>query len=276
MWKLFALVQEMKFHLEIDYLQILQQSKKLYHYDLISHLVNQWIIFHQKQRGIKGLINFTDESFLSKNVLYIIHYVLFSLLFTIFVSGNQLFRTLNPTVTIKLKPYLQEFFRSQYGTALSSRKNFFGLLLQQFVTYRPANARPDGSGPAYMTIELVASSDFQIRNGTGWISPDKQTDLERIALSHFKTVFYAYMDDRVRQVRSSNDGTIKDCILNFCLDYAITPNTMNYETMKKAYYRHELLHSMFLQKKTEKVSNTLSRGCPLIFRLNNYEPLYTT
>lgn len=179
------------------------------------------------------------------------------------------------TVRIKLKPYLREFYTTQYGLAnLSSRKNIFGLLLQKFVTYRPASAPIDKPSIDTFELPLISGEGYEARNGNAWVSPKNQEDLERILLAHFKTMYYAYMDDRVRVVRQNQEGTIKDCILGFCVDYGITPNTMNYETLKKAYYRHELLKSQTAQKKTKKDNMELSRPCPLIFKHTNYEPIY--
>lgn len=179
------------------------------------------------------------------------------------------------TVTIKLKPYLIDFVVSQFGEQLSSRKNFFGLLLQKFVTYRPANAPVKyPSGPGYLEITLINSADYQVRNGNAWISPKNQTDLERLLNEHFKTVFYQYMDDRVRWVRQQKEGTIKDCIIQFCTDYGLNFNHIDFGTLKKAYYRHELKKSARLEK-ARKSGNDMSSNRPFIFNHREYEPLHT-
>jgi hypothetical protein len=141
--------------------------------------------------------------------------------------------TERPTVTIKLKPYLQEYLRSELNnTLIASRRNLIGRLVKPFLMIRPVDVKPEfPTGPDYITFELPNYEDFNVRSNI-YITPESQRIIEDFLEIHFKDLFYNYMKDKVRFYRS-----FKKCILQFCFDYNFTFDYINYEMLKKYFYR---------------------------------------
>ncbi|HBZ67579.1 MAG TPA: hypothetical protein DEO70_12145 [Bacteroidales bacterium] len=182
------------------------------------------------------------------------------------------------SVVIRLKPYLKEFITHRFGSELSSRKNVVGILLQQFITYTPSGScQREATGPDCMVIPLVSGPAYNPRRGNVWISPRHQKELERVIYQLFRSTFFTYMDDRSRYIDMMQEGTIKDCILQFCIDFGLSPDNVQYDTLKKAWYRHRKHKEHILQskKKAEKNGLNLSLFRPLIFIQTQYEPLYS-
>lgn len=169
----------------------------------------------------------------------------------------------NQTVTIKLKPYLQEFLRCklQADHELTVKRNFVGTILKPFLQIRPGDVAPVfPSGPEYITFQLPTYSDLEVRRGTVYVSDKNQAAFERILNAYFWDFFFTYMDDKVRYLgkeRESAYGVIKRCILQFCSDFNISFNDLNYDMMKKAYYRRRVS----AEKKQQKPAKSLSLTC---------------
>jgi len=106
-------------------------------------------------------------------------------------------------------------------------------------------------GNDYMEIELSTWDDIETRRGTVYISPENNEHFERILDKHFKDMFFSYVDDKIRYTRQ-----VKRVIMQFCSDYNFTFNDINYEMLKKSYYRK------CVEKKTKKVANKVSLTCP--------------
>jgi len=158
-----------------------------------------------------------------------------------------------PTVTIRLKPYLHEFFFTCPGK-FATRKEFIGKILKVFIELRPPDQFPEFlEGPDVFEIMLPLYEDFNL-NSNFWISPDNHKLIAKILDRHFKDLFYAYMDDKVRFTKS-----FKKAILQFCSDYDMTYQSDYYETLKKDYYRD--------RKRFVKRKNSLSGSAPEM-RLN--------
>ena len=171
------------------------------------------------------------------------------------------------TITIKLKPWLQEYLRCKLKDPESaSRKNIVGALLTPFLEYTPKDyVYHKKSGPEYMTFELpTLMGDKNTRSGNLYISEDNMKNFERVLDMVFKDHFYSYVDDKIRYIEttSGKSGTIKTCIEQFCMDLNISYNHINYEMLKKSYYRKRES-----EKKTNKHIIKLSLTCPLIFLL---------
>ena len=163
------------------------------------------------------------------------------------------------TITIRLKPYLQEFLKSQMETELiSSKKNFLGIILAQYIEYTPKDYIPpkyDEDDPFITKVIIphkIGGKD--IRNNTIYISEKNQKAFEKVLTAYFNDIFYNYMRDKVRYTKE-----IKKCILNFCSDYHLTFDNVSYETLKKSFYRH--------QKKIKKLNTFKSLNSPLFFLL---------
>jgi hypothetical protein len=137
-----------------------------------------------------------------------------------------------PTITIKLKPYLQEYLMFELRSNVASKRNLLGILIHKFLEYMPADVQPDfPKGPEYITFSVPFFEDINVR-GNLWISPLNQQIFEQFVEWHFKQLFFHYMNDKVRLYRS-----FKKAILQFCADYQFTMNYLNYEMLKKDYYR---------------------------------------
>ncbi len=137
-----------------------------------------------------------------------------------------------PTVTVKLKPYLQEFLRNELRSDHASKRNILGIILMPLLEKVPAGQPPFiPKGPEYITFSLPSTRDIDIR-GDIWISPENQAMFERYLEWHFKQLFFNYMNDKVRYC-----GSFKKAILQFCGDYGFAMNHINYEMLKKDYYR---------------------------------------
>lgn len=171
-----------------------------------------------------------------------------------------------PTVTIKLKPHLQEYLRCklQEEEILATKRSLIGVMLRPFLEIRPKGTAPDFScGDNFMTFRLPKFNDLNVRNGTVYISKENQDQFERILDAHFKDMFFSYLDDKVRYMREqhTSKGAIKKCILQFCADFHISYNRVTYEMLKKAYYRRSTEQA----EKRSFFSSKLSLTCPLLF-----------
>jgi hypothetical protein len=170
------------------------------------------------------------------------------------------------TVTIRLKPYLQEYLRCKLQSEdISAKGNFLGTIIRPFLSLRPSDEPPCFEcGPEFITIQLPTYQDLEVRRGTVHMSEKNQEAFGRILNAHFWEMFFNYMDDKVRYMNSENTrkGTIKRVILQFCSDHNISYNSLNYEMMKKAYYRRRV----YPVKKSKSIfAKNLSLSCPLFF-----------
>ena len=150
------------------------------------------------------------------------------------------------TITIKLKPALQEFVRGQHGNpVVAGRRTFFGKLVQTFLQNRPADIPPTfETSPEYITVQLPYWNDMNVANGNLWIPPREQVFLEQILDAYFKEVFLNYVNDKIRYTILTPHGRIvrrariKDAILQFCADYHMAYSEIHYESLKKRHYRN--------------------------------------
>ncbi len=137
-----------------------------------------------------------------------------------------------PTISIKLKPYLQEYLFCQLNTDIAYKTNIIGKLLKPLLEKRPKDVFPHlVDSYEYIQIKLPNNDDINI-NGNLWVSPKNQIIFEDFLEWHFKQLFYNYMNDKVRYNKS-----FKSTILQFCADHNFTFAHMNYDLLKKDYYR---------------------------------------
>lgn len=187
---------------------------------------------------------------------------------------------MSQTLVISLKPYLQEYCRHRWGEELTSRKNPVGLFIQKCISYTPQNIvlKPVPTGPDRFEIALLQSHGYEVRRGNTWMTPENQTDLARMIYQMFRHDFYNYLDDRCRMLPNTSDATIKALILQFTTDYGLSPQSIEYDTLKKAWWRHRRRkEELAAAKKKMKFSDdNMSLFCPLIFYKPAYEPLYAT
>jgi hypothetical protein len=159
-----------------------------------------------------------------------------------------------PSVTVKLKPYLQEYLLCELRTNMASKRNIIGILLHPFLEKRPAGIPPFiPEGPDYITFLLPGDHKKDIR-GNLWVSPDNQQLFERFLEWHFKQLFFHYMNYRVNEYKS-----FKKAILQFCIDHEFTFSNINYEMLKKDYYR---------KRKRKNIEKSFPQTVPGFFRIN--------
>ena len=160
-----------------------------------------------------------------------------------------------PSVTIKLKPYLQEYLLCELRTNMASKRNIIGILLHPFLEKRPADIPPFiPEGPDYITFLLPGDNKKDIR-GNLWVSPENQQVFERFVEWHFKQMFFHYMTYRVKEYRS-----FKKAIYQFCVDHEFTWSNINYELLKKDYYR---------KRKRKNIEKSFPQTVPGFFQLNS-------
>ncbi len=153
-----------------------------------------------------------------------------------------------PTITIRLKPYLQDFYFNVLNKEYVNAQTLFGQVIRPFIESRPSSIQytPE-HGPEFITFPLPLYNDFDVKKGVIWISPENQKSIQKILERHFKELFYNFMDDKVRFTKS-----FKKSILQFCYDYNVPFKHEYYESLKKDYYR---------RRKSED-KNNLSRSVP--------------
>ena len=141
-------------------------------------------------------------------------------------------QTARSTITIRLKPYLQDFFFNESCAVYVSSFRFVGHVIRSFIEPLPEGQAPYfPKGPEFIRFKLPVYHDIELR-GNYFISEENQKIIGRCLELHFKELFYNYMDDKVRFFCS-----FKKSILQFCSDYNIPFNNDFYETLKKDYYR---------------------------------------
>lgn len=175
---------------------------------------------------------------------------------------------LRPTITIKLKPHLQEYLRCklQEEELLATKRNIIGVMMRPFLEVGRNEKDPiNREDPLAITFYLPYFDDLNIRNGTVFISETNQANFERILAAHFKDLFFNYVDDKIRYLRKKHTakGAIKKSILQFCSDYSISFNALTYDMLKKAYYRR----GKNGPKQNIFFSSKMSLICPLLFMI---------
>ena len=163
---------------------------------------------------------------------------------------------IRPTITLKMKPYLQEYVLSQLGNPIATKRAVIGRLIRAFIELRPPNIPPlVNSDINHITFILPQYNDLNIKANL-WISPRNQRIIEDILMDHFKNMFYDYMDDRVRFYRN-----FKRVIIQFCVDKGFTFAYINYEMMKKDYYRRRKSKPKDLKKNLSLFVPDVSLDC---------------
>ncbi len=162
-----------------------------------------------------------------------------------------------PTVTIRLKPWLQEFLICSINDLVASKKNLIGAMITPLLDYVPDDhSFINTEGDEFITFELPDHiGGKNTRCGTVYMSEENQKTFERMLDIYFKDVFFNYVQDKIRY-----KNQIKISIYQFCADYRISFNSISYEMLKKSYYRR-----CEREKKTKKLSAKLSLMCPLLF-----------
>lgn len=151
-----------------------------------------------------------------------------------------------PTITIRIKRHLKEFLLSRLQEPPSSSlRTMIGATIIPFIEPLPRGVVPCiGTGDDFVEIDLVyLNSRFNTDiRGARYISEQNQEHINRILEAHFEDLFFQYMDDKLRydlliEGKRRNKGQLKLVILQFCSENKIPFNHLNYEMLKKKYYR---------------------------------------
>lgn len=143
------------------------------------------------------------------------------------------------TTTIKIKPYLKEFILCRFldGQYRCTADDPLGNMIKPFLISASVNlVRIDvDSDETYFTFELPNYSDKKVTIHN-YIEPKNQRYIEYI----FELMFREAMFHHVLQNIEMNGGLIKDWIINWCRMNNITFSNVNYDTLKKAFYRYRM------------------------------------
>ena len=155
-----------------------------------------------------------------------------------------------PTITIKLKPHLQDYIRYvmqfdgnvvENSMMVATSRSYLGRLIAPFLSYRPPDEPPLLPGPErnLFTFMIMNYEDLDVRFNTVWISERNQYNIQNIIESHFRVQFRIYADDKVRYLREEHTGkgSIKKTIIQFCGDMNIAYDDVTYDMIAKGYYR---------------------------------------
>lgn len=165
------------------------------------------------------------------------------------------------TIVIKLPKYLREYvFNQTSGELVASKKNLIGQLIKPYLSYiKPGQKPVIADGDDFLTMKLVGWRDLDVRSNSVYMNEFSQREFKRVLELHFRDVFIKYMSDKTRYLTSVEQedarGRFKSSIIAFCIDYGLSFDAINYETLKKIEYRH--------RKKIKTYNNNMSSFCPL-------------
>jgi len=156
------------------------------------------------------------------------------------------------SVIIQMKPYLVEFAKCKMGNGVFSNSEIITKIVKPFVRRMPKNynhiqVKP---GADILEIPIPLISDLYVGDNKIYIAPCDHQNIARIFEAHFNDTLFSYVNDKVRY-----NAELKKCFLQFCSDYNISWEYVNYDMMKKKYYR-------FNKKKIEKNSFSSSFRVP--------------
>jgi hypothetical protein len=156
-----------------------------------------------------------------------------------------------PTTTyIHLKPALQEFVVCAFlaGGRKVSAADTFGKLIRPWLTTPPDGYNPvTPAGPDVFEFQLPNYEDKNTEYNF-YIPPKAQKYIASMLNEMFLSLMFIHFDKMLTRMKNEQ---IKDAIYDYCYSYNISMEHIQYDTLKKAYYRYR-------QKKTKKVV----RICP--------------
>ena len=155
-----------------------------------------------------------------------------------------------PTITIRLKPALQDYIRyvmelegnvHETPYLMATSRSYLGRLVAPFIELRPMEAKPQlpGTDRELFTFGIISYRSLETRRNTAWISEKNQINIQNIIEAHFRLHFRVFADDKVRYLREQHTpkGSIKKVVLQFCADMNINYDDITFDMISKAYYR---------------------------------------
>jgi hypothetical protein len=157
------------------------------------------------------------------------------------------------TTYIHLKPALQEFVVCAFlrGSRQVSAADTFGKLIKPWLTTPPVGYNPvTPAGLDVFEFQLPGYAD-EYTASNFYISPKAQKHIAVMLNEMFMNLMFIHLDTILPRMEKEQ---IKQAIYDYCYSYSISMEHIQYDTLKKAYYRHR-------QKKYKKKS---SRFVPVL------------
>ena len=154
------------------------------------------------------------------------------------------------SVTVRMKPYLVEYAKSKMGNGLFSNSEIITKIVKPFIRRMPSSYqhKQQSLTPDILEIPIPLISDLYVGDNKIYIHPSDHITIARIFEAHFNDALFSYVTDKVRY-----NAELKKCFIQFCDDYDISWENINYDMMKKKYYR--------FRKKKEKKTSFSSSFC---------------
>jgi hypothetical protein len=147
------------------------------------------------------------------------------------------FRYLRMTTYIHLRPSLQEFVVCAFlhGGRKATAGDIFGLLIKPWLSPPPKGYNPlTPSGADVFEFELPVYED-KYTGSNFYISPAGQKHIALFLQRIFLNQMYLHLDAILPR---AGNGCIKDAIFQYCEIYNIGFEHIQYESLKKSYYRY--------------------------------------
>lgn len=140
-------------------------------------------------------------------------------------------------VSIKIAPYLKEFFIHKHGSEpiRASRETKLFMFISRYLTRKPKGWKPPEEEEDSLLIELPHNELIEVRNWN-YISPKYFPEIKTYIYGLFYGAFISYMNKRC--IHEKPAWSIKYAIINFIDEHNMNWNKTNYETLKKIYYRY--------------------------------------
>ncbi|MDR0754179.1 MAG: hypothetical protein LBF04_02200 [Prevotellaceae bacterium] len=151
---------------------------------------------------------------------------------------------------IHLKPSLQEFVVCAFlsGTRNVTAADTFGKLIKPWLAIPPKDYNP--KIPVDKNIFEFELPNYEDKNTlyNFYISQKGEKYIATILNEMFLKQMFIHLDKTLK-----NTHKIKDAIFDYCYSYNISFDNINYESLKKSYYRY---------RKNKKNRQYLSLTCP--------------
>ena len=164
-------------------------------------------------------------------------------LFFLFLKKNSML-----TVDIKVSPILKEFIEAKWGgdTIVLGKDDYFTQKIKHILQRYPENYVPikPSDRDSYVRmevkrVELVrigSRSLFEKVAQSAYLDSYLQEQIAKELDKYFKEIFHAYVL-AFCSARSFADNCQRDGILDFCDVYNLRLNKVNFEMLKKSWYR---------------------------------------